>query len=517
MTLLPGSNEEPTRPSRPAPAPLSPEETTLLSRIQSPATLAEYASEGQWLPYRHLTYISNQLVKAVTSKEQEFLSIQASVRHGKSEIVSKWFIVWYLGLFPEKRVLIVSYNEDFAKKWTRSTRDLYAEWGPKLFGQRVREDIATAVEWETTAGGGVKAAGAGGSITGLGFDLIVIDDPIKNIEEALSTTGMEKMREWYDTTVRTRLRSKSETSDGGTMILTMARWTDFDLAAYVLGDVEQAERPYPDAWKVIRLPALAEAPKGVDVETWRDEIGRAEGEPLWPEQWPLEALRPMIGTSAWDSLYQQSPVPRGGGMFKTDDWQRRAVPDHSGWRKIRFWDTAATKGKGDWTVGVLMGMDPDGFPWVLDVIRKRVNSAGVEDLLTQTAGNVDTRTVPIRYEEAKAAAGKATTNAYARLLIGYDFRGIPVEGDKEMRAALMASAQQNNLIRVVEAHWTDDFIEECSRFPNGRHDDQVDAASGAFKELTGGGPCEIIRPSEVITMDPIDIIKAEARARSLTG
>lgn len=487
---------------------LSLRETSLLEKVKSPARLAEYISGGAWKPYRHLVYISNQLVRAVTSPEQTFLSIQVSVRHGKSFLVSQYFIVWFLGVFPEANVLIVSYNEDFAKKWGRLTRDLYAEWGPELFGHTVRDDASSTTEWLTTGGGGLRAVGAGGSITGLGFDLIVIDDPIKNSEEAASPAANEKMRDWYDTTLRTRLMP------GGTMILTMARWSDFDLAAYVTGEMErETPQQFPDPWQVVKLPAIAEAPLDAP-DDWTDEIGRSEGEALWPEVWPVESLRPMMGTSGWDALYQQNPIPKTGGMFPRENWQVRTYPSEAaGWRKVRFWDTAASKGKGDWTVGVLMAIDSDNNAWVLDVVRERVDAAGVERLLVDTA-NRDGRSVAVRYEQAKAAAGKATTQAYSRLLLGFDFKGVPVEGDKAARAALYAAAQQNRLVILAEAPWNAAFIEEHTRFQRTKHDDQVDASSGAFRELTGGGPVSITLPSQVIVADPIEMIRRRNAERA---
>lgn len=489
---------------------MSARESSLLEKVKSPARLAEYISGGSWKPYRHLVYISNHLVRAVVAAEQTFLSIQVSVRAGKSELTSKYFIVWFLGMFPEKNVLIVSYNEDFAKKWGRVTRDLYAEWGPELFGHTVRDDASSTTEWLTTANGGLRAVGAGGSITGLGFDLIVIDDPIKNSEEAASPAANEKMREWYDTTLRTRLMP------GGTMILTMARWSDYDLAAYVTGEMErEVAQQFPDPWQTLKLPAIAEAP--VDApEDWTDELGRREGEALWPEVWPIEALRPMIGTSGWDALYQQNPIPKTGGMFPKENWQIRTYPSEAtGWRKVRFWDTAASKGKGDWTVGVLMAVDPNNHVWVLDVVRERADAAGVERLLVDTAHR-DGRAVAARYEEAKAAAGKATTQAYSRLLLGFDFKGIPVEGDKAARAALYAAAQQNRLVILAEAPWNGQFIDEHTRFQRTKHDDQVDAASGAFKELTGGGPVSVTSPSQVVVADPVELIRQRARERAET-
>jgi predicted phage terminase large subunit-like protein len=476
--------------------------TSHLEKIKSPAKLAEYASYGNWLPAKHLVAISNLLVRCSTSKAQDFLSVQVSVRHGKSELVSKWFPVWYLGLFPEKNVCIVTYNEDFAKNWGRQTRDLYAEWAPELFDTNVRDDVSSVTEWKTTRGGGLRAVGMGGSLTGLGFDLIIIDDPIKNVEEAMSPTTNRRMREWYDSTLRTRLMP------GGTMILTMARWTDYDLAAYVTGELveDTNENPFRDEWQVVKFPAVAEAPVGQE-DNWTDSLGRTDGEALWPEMWSLETLRPMMGTWGWDALYQQNPIPRSGNMFPDDKWNIRMAPsDFSGWRLTRYWDTAASQAKGDWTVGVLLGLSPQNETWVLDVVRDRKDASGVERMMQETAQR-DGRGVSIRYEEDKGDAGKQVTNSYARLLIGYDFRGVPVQGDKQTRASMYAAAQQNGLIVLAQASWNQTFIEEHRRFPRGRHDDQVDAAAGAFNTLTDGGPTRVYKPSDVVSIGQQSLLK----------
>jgi len=399
-------------------------------------------------------------------------------------------------LFPEKNVCVVTYNEDFAKNWGRQTRDLYSEWAPELFDTNVRDDVSSVTEWKTNKGGGLRAVGMGGSLTGLGFDLIIIDDPIKNVEEAMSPTVNRRMREWYDSTLRTRLMP------GGTIILTMARWTDYDLAAYVTGEIEteEVENPFRDIWSIVKYSAIAEAPLDAD-DDWRDSLGRKDGEALWPEMWSIETLQPMMGTWGWDALYQQNPVPRTGNMFPEDRWSIRTAPaDHSGWRLVRYWDTAASHNKGDWTVGVLMGLSPQNETWVLDVVRERRDAAGVERMMLDTASR-DGRSVSIRYEEAKGAAGKQVTNSYARMLIGYDFRGVPVAGDKQTRASLYAAAQQNGLVVLAQSQWNKEFMEEHRRFPRSRHDDQVDAAGGAFNSLTEGGPTRVYKPSDVVELN----------------
>lgn len=469
----------------------------------TPAHVAQYVTrklpaEIVWRPFAHLLYLNDLLVEAVTSSEQTFLNIAASVRHGKSELISRYLIVWYLGMFPDRQVIIVSYNESKAAEWGAFTRDVMKEWGPELFGLSVDGETASKTEWKLKGHrGGVRAVGINGSLTGIGGDLIIIDDPLKNREEADSAAARDAMFSWYGSTLRTRLMP------GGTMILTMARWHVDDLTGKIREQATKSDKG--DPWSEVALPALATAPKGAGPE-WRDALGRADGEPLWPEVWTkamLEQIQASISPADWESLYQQQPNPAGGGMFKVDQWVTRPAPPATALRKVRMWDLAATEGAGDWTVGVLMGLDGDNRVYILDVQRFRKDAAGVKRQVLSTAKS-DGRDVLIGIEQERAGAGKAQLSDMKRLLIGYTVRAVKPEGSKEQRAAPYASQQQDGNVTLVNSgEWGKDFIEEHRVFPNGRWDDQCDAASGAFNLLAEMSPAEIITPEQYGAV-PID-------------
>lgn len=195
-----------------------------LKKKATPAHVAQYVTRNlppdtQWRPFDHLMFVNEKIVDACTSPEQTFLNIAISVRHGKSELISRYLPIWYLGMYPDRQVIIVSYNESKAAEWGVFARDIFKEYGPELFGLTVDPDTASKTEWKIKGRrGGLRAVGVNGSLTGIGGDLIIIDDPIKNREEADSATARANMFSWYGSTLRTRLMPH------GTMILTMARW-----------------------------------------------------------------------------------------------------------------------------------------------------------------------------------------------------------------------------------------------------------------------------------------------------
>lgn len=490
-----------TEPSLWSPRSLPPDMRSQFEKMATPAHLAVTATadlppDAQLRRFAHLDYINTRLVAACTAACQSFLDIEVSVRHGKSFLCSGFLPVWYLGLFPDRRVILLSYNEDKAAEWGAFTRDVMAEWGPSLFGIQVDTKTASRTLWKLKAHRGeVLAAGMDGTVTGKGGDLIVIDDPIKNREQADSEAQRTKMVSSYYSNIRTRL------PPWGTIVLAMARWHEADLA----GSVCHLDRPSGDKWERIRFPAIAEAPKGADVEEWRDELGRKEGDALWPEVWPINVLEDVRDATmeddpqTWHSLYQQNPTAKEGKTFKIAKWVVVPHVDRSKLRLVRFWDLAATDSKSaDWTVGGLIGMDPDGRTYVLDMQRFRCGPGELEERIAAVA-EVDGVEVPIRLEQEKAGAGKIVTHQFVRLLTGYDIDGKRPEGDKTVRANPVA-AQQNKgrVILVLPAggsetggEWLDLLIEEGRVFPNGRHDDMIDTLSGGFEFLAGVGPTEM--------------------------
>ena len=251
----------------------------------TPHTYAQHASGGLWQCYPYLRYVGNRIAEAVRRGHGR-LMISCPPRHGKSQLVSHWTPVWYLDNLPHKRVILASYGEALASDFGREVRNEF-ERNP-CCRARLRQDSQSAGRWNTPQGGGMVVAGVGGPISGRGGDVMIIDDPTKNWQDAHSQQVKGMVWDWYHSTFYTRAEP------GATIIVAMTRWTEDDLCGRLLAE-------NTDRWEVISLPALAEA---------GDILGRAEGEALCPQRFPvkdLENTRRAVGGPVWEALYQQRP------------------------------------------------------------------------------------------------------------------------------------------------------------------------------------------------------------------
>jgi len=287
----------------------------------SPGMWALGVSEGRWKSARHLTYLDQALIRAIDEAERgelDGLVVCMPPQHGKSELCSKYLPAWYLGNYPDRRVILTSYEADFAAQWGRKARDLLEQWG-WVFGIRVARRSSAVHRWDIEGReGGMTTAGVGGPITGRGAHLLVVDDPIKNDEEARSPTMRQKQWDWWQSTASTRLRPR------GLMIVVQTRWHRDDLAGRILREAKTNGQ----RWREIRLPALAEAD---------DPLGREPGEALWPEVYTREHLLRVQSSRTnyyWRAMYQQDPLAEGstewadsyfGPEIWLEDWPREWI------------------------------------------------------------------------------------------------------------------------------------------------------------------------------------------------
>lgn len=424
----------------------------------------------------------------MTATEGGRLLLFAPPRHGKSVLVSHYFPAWFLLTRPHKRVILTSYEADFAAQWGRKVRDTVNKWGP-LFGVAVRDDSKAADRWEIgTHGGGMQTAGAGGPILGKGADLFIVDDPTKNAEEALSETHRAKVWDWYLTTAKTRLEP------GASMVITQQRWHTEDLG----GRVEKEEE---GRWRNVTLRAIAEGD---------DPLGRKPGEALWPERYSSGYLQEMATSrdgsrNRWfDAQYQQKPLDLTGGFFKglerVQIVNAAPLPDQFT-RRVRAWDLASTEAQAgadpDWTAGVLMGKHKDGSFWVLDAVRARLGPRGVRDLIKQTAQQ-DGSGVQIRIEREGGASGKlAAQSIVSEDLAGWSAQAVKPKGSKAERAEPWGSQIEAGNVRVVRNSFTGAMMDEHRAFPSGKHDDMVDAASLGFAECVRPGAFAVVLTQEL--------------------
>lgn len=422
-----------------------------------PDWLAAVSPRWHW-HWPHLRLIQAHLDR-VTRGDCKRLMLFLPPRHGKSEQATIRYPVWRLEQRPETRVCIGCYNQQFAERFGRRSRQLAERRG------LLAKDRTAAKEWETQGGGVYRSCGVGSAPMGEGFDLIVIDDPVKSREEAESEAYRERAWEWYGDLFTRR-------EPGCALVLIQTRWHEDDLAGRLL----KAQGEGGDTWEVVSLPALAEE---------GDPLGRSEGEALCPERFDAAELlqtKAVLGSYGFAALYQQRPGPREGGFFQRAWFDVVPAASAAGFR-VRCWDFAATADGGDYTCGVRMCRSPEGVFFVEDVIRGQWGPGDRDRIILQTAA-ADGKAVRVQLEQEPGSGGKTMALAVIRLLAGYPVQAEPSTGTKETRADPLAAQAQAGNVKLVAGDWLKPFLEELCSFPHGAHDDQVDAASGAFAKLT---------------------------------
>lgn len=435
---------------------------------------------------RHLEILAEYLEDIELGRLHRLL-VEMPPRHGKSQLTSIFFPAWYLGQHPDRQLILTSYAATLAERFSRQARNLFAD--PLFpFDARIAEDQKAAHAWGIAGErGGLIAAGVGGPVTGHGANLLIIDDPVKNAEEADSPAYREMVWDWYRSTAYTRLERP------GAIVLTMTRWHDDDLAGRLLREAAQGG----EQWEVLRLPALAESD---------DALGRAVDAPLWPRKYDVDdftTIRRTVGARNWAALYQQSPVPDGGNIFRQAWW--RSYPPNFGpqlQKVIQSWDTAFKDGDENdesacWTAGI----GTDGRVYVLDVWHGRTTSAAL--IGSQERPGIIAQHYAWFAQQGLTPAevviedkGSGTTSVQMLALSNSCLPLVPQlpRGSKTERArAVTPFYEAGRILHPDGLPWVEEFQLQCERFPTGAHDDMVDA-------MTQGLPRLLLPPTEMLEM-----------------
>jgi len=437
-------------------------------------------SRYKW--YRHCETLADVLERVADGKIKR-LMIFLPPRHSKSETVCRLFAAYFLHRYPDRWVGLCSYGAELAFTLSRNARDNYQRVSGEL------QSNTTAVKhWETGRGGGLWAAGVGGPITGKGWHLGIIDDPIKNAEEAASDTIRSKQKDWYGSTFYTREEPWADEDPHGAMIVIQTRWHEEDLAGYLLS--EEAQGDDPERWHIVNLPAIAEKEEErpeFPVTCTVEPDWRKPGEALCPERRPLDKLRKIaerIGDFFFAALFQQRPRPKAGLFFKSE-WFGIVPAAPADAERVRYWDTAgADENKGDWTVGLLMARDARGIFYVEDVERGQWMTHPRNQKIKQTAELDEQEYGEVTiYIEQPPGLAKESTDEIVRQLAGFLVYADPVHRDKLGRAEPLKAQCQAGNVKLVKGDWIKRYLAEMTGFPTGKYDDQVDASSGAFNKL----------------------------------
>jgi predicted phage terminase large subunit-like protein len=403
------------------------------------------------------------------------LIINMPPRHTKSEFASYLLPAWFLGRFPHKKVIQTSHTAELAVGFGRKVRNLVdTEVYKSIFpGVGLQSDSKAAGRWATNKGGDYFAIGVGGAVTGKGADVLIIDDPHSEQEAALAESNSDvydKTYEWYTSGPRQRLQP------GGAIIIVMTRWSKKDLTGQV---VKAAAQRDTENWEVIQFPAILD-----------------DGEPLWPEFWPLkqlEALRDELPSSKWQAQYMQTPTSEVSAIVKREWWK---IWEHEDPPPCDFiiqsWDTAFLKTeRSDYSAQTTWGVfykDNDigvssANIILLNSFKKRMEFPELKQKAYEDFKEWQPDSLIV---EAKASG--------APLVFELRAMGIPVQeftpskgNDKIARLNAVADIFASGRVWVPDTRWGEELVEEVASFPSGEHDDLVDSMTQALLRFRRGG------------------------------
>ena len=414
----------------------------------------------------HHQIIANEFTRIADDKKGRLI-VNMPPRHTKSEFASVFFPAWIIGKNPKMKLMQVSHNAELSARFGSKVRNLIdSPTYKQIFGDvRLREDSKAKGRWETNHGGEYYAAGVGGSITGRGADLLIIDDPHTE-QDSLSDSAMERTYDWYLSGTRQRLQP------GGSIVLVMTRWAQDDLTGRL---IKAQTEPKADKWEHISFPAILENEK-----------------PVWPEYWSLEELEKVkasLSVRNWSAQYMQNPTSEEGAILKREWWQPwpKDVPVLK--HVIQSYDTAfSAKETADYSAITTWGIFTpwDGAPdaiMLIDAVKGKYEFPDLKAVALDAYKYWEPETVII---EAKAS-GQSLIQEFRRM-------GIPVSEftpgrgrDKHTRVNACAPTFESKQVWYPEGEkFAEEVIEECASFPHGEYDDYVDSTTQAVLRYRQG-------------------------------
>lgn len=478
----------------------------------------------------HHTLLANTLNRFVTDPNFNRLIVQVAPRRGKSELVSRRLPAYFFGKFPDRNIIAASYGADLAQAMNRDVQriidsDRYRDIFPdtRLSGVNVKTTskgayIRTSDKFEIVNHTGMyRSAGVGGGITGMGADMVILDDLIKDMAEAMSPKRKQVIWDWYTSTLSTRL------SKIGKVIVVATRWAEDDLSGRLLAQAKVD--PKADQWEVVSLPEEFSE----NHEYKHPEDKRSEGDLLWPDWFPEDVIsktKASVGSRVWASLYQQEPAPKGGTIVKKS-WIRRfkEIPESPNKKLVLSVDCSfkASEGSDFVVLGLWCIMGPNKY--LIHLSRARMT---IIDTIAEL------RDIHDRFKGINYTLIEDKANGSAIIdMIKDKIKGVipfnPGQDSKIARfSAIAPQIEAGNLLvpdKYYEPNrekfpWCTDvldiFIDELTIFPNAAHDDTVDMTSQLFlkeneggswfDDLIGAGDYENKSPEEIKTRELADMM-----------
>lgn len=424
----------------------------------------------------------DQFYDDVKNKKSPRLIICMPPRSGKSQIISRNFPAYLFGRDPNLSIITASYSGDLSSRFNLDVQRIIDSDGYKSIFPDTKLSDKKDKNYKRTDSlfeivnykGSYRSAGVGGGLTGMGCDILIIDDPLKDRAEANSPTIRNMLMDWYKSTAYTRL------SDGGGVIILQTRWHTSDLAGQLIQAMHNDEDA--DKFKVIEYQAIAE----------HDEPHRKKGEALHPERFSLAkllAIKNTIGAYEWSSLYQQHPVPKEGALFKLDKFKRYNEKS----KPVQFdlmvgsWDMTFKNNKtNDFVVGQIWGRKGADF-YLLDEFRGQWDFVKTLDIFVNVAEKYHNVNAWLVEDKAN---GSAIISTLKKHISG--IKPITPKESKIARAeAISTYVESGNVYIPEQASYMNDLEFEIVNFPAVEHDDQVDSMTQALNYFREKAPIKI--------------------------
>ena len=445
------------------------------------------------MPYYRINWHHAVIAKYLELVEKGVLKrllILTPPQHGKSELASIAFPSWYKGRHPERNVLATSYSASLANNFGRKTRNIVQDdltfrvIFPEL---EVADDSHAVNKWVTRKRddprkmeGSYEAAGIGGAITGKRAHIAIVDDPLKNMEEAYSSNIREAHWDWFHSALTTRL------SPNGAVIVIMTNWHDDDLGGRIQeearNDIKRGKKPF-DTWVTLKFPAIAED----------DEEFRKKGEALWADEYSADILldrKSRMPEKIWRSVYQQDARSAEGTILRRDAWGwYKELPDIEPIQIVQCWDTAQEIGKSnDWTVCTTWAEYETGY-YLLDIWRKRVQYPELVKQIYILNNEYSADAILVENKSSGVALIQELKRDAKLDVIGVE----PKQRSKQVRLLSVIPAIESRRVKLpdpkyIKADWLESFLDECAGFDSYPYDDQVDSMVYALEYMRRGHP-----------------------------
>ena len=412
-----------------------------------------------------------QIFEDIAAGKSKRVIVNIAPRHGKSELISYLAPAWFLGKYPQKKVIMASHTADLAVNFGRRVRNLVGSDSYKdIFPQiELQADSKSASRWGTNFNGEYFAIGVGGALAGRGADLFIIDDPHSEQE---AKTGKPEVFlpawEWFQSGPLQRLMP------GGAIVVVMTRWSKLDLTGQIVSQMDKDDQV--DKWEVVEFPAIKE-----------------DGQALWPEFWPVEELyakKAALDIRYWNAQYMQNPVSEEGALIKRE-WWKIWDKDHPPMCEFTIMSLDAaqeTNNRADFnaltTWGVFYNEETNNFAIILlNAIKKRMEYPELKKLVLEEYKEWQ----PDAFMVEKKSNGSALYQEFRRM-------GVPVgeftpgKGqDKIARVNAVSDLFASGIVWAPDRRWAKEVIEECNDFPSGANDDLVDSTTLALLRFRQGG------------------------------